>query len=292
VNVANKDYRLEVLMRGTVILTRYDEVDSLIIPCLISLSKQINVSLTIYFLDQKKDNKVKRICKKLSSKKIMYIYKSIPAKSLSYARNIGIKLAKTSIVMFTDLDAIQDKNWAYELLKTYKVDKKIAVVGGRSIAKWMSKSHWYHKSNIIMEFYSIINLSDKVINTSKVIGVNYSLNKNLLKKLALFREDLGRKNGMLLGGEETDLCKTVIENGYYVYYTPNAIVEHQIYMERSSIFWILKRAYYGGVSRAARGGKPQPMVKRRNIYDFFACMLIAFPYIIGLIYGLTIKNEK
>jgi len=276
----------------SVILTRYNESNKLIIPCLKKLAKQKNIRVDIFFLDQKSDNQIKKLCNGLSNQDIKIFYKKIPIISLSYARNYGIKLAKTDKILFIDCDAIPDKNWAYELLKIFDINEKIAIVGGKSEPLWLKKPKWYHKSNIIREIYSLIDLSNEPIKTMKIVGVNFGINKKLLKEESYFNENLGRRPGSLLGGEESDLCKRSINKGFLIYYTPQAIVKHQIQIDRMSLKWILRRFYYGGVGKAIIGGLPKTYSKKRNIYDKLIFPLIVIPYFIGYLNGKIKKYRK
>ncbi len=275
----------------TIVITRYNETDDLVNPCLIAVSKQRDIQAIVYFLDQKQDKKIKSLCKKLSNKNIQLIYKNIPVKSLSYARNIGIKLSKTDIVLFTDADAIPNTNWATSLAQIFNSKKRIAIVGGKSIAKWLIKPKWYHKSNILMDAYSILDKGNKTKETDTIVGVNFGLNKNLLKKEAFFDEDLGRRPGSLLGGEESDLCKRTIKKGFKVFYNGESIVQHQVQKDRMNLSWVLKRAYYWGYGRAMLGGAPRIYATQRNFYDKLVLLIIFPAYVVGFFIG-KIKRIK
>ena len=276
----------------SITLTRYNEQNELVAPCIKMLSKQKNIKAVVYFLDQKNDKDMMNLCKKLSNSNVKILYRNIPAKSLSYARNEGIRLCRTDVLLFIDCDAIPKINWAYELSKTFDVDKKIAIVGGKSVPKWLKKPRWYNKSNIAMEVYSLIDLSNKTIPTNKIVGVNFGLKKSLLGKEACFDENLGRRPGSLLGGEESDLCRRTLSKKLKVFYTPDAVVEHQIQLDRMSLYWLMRRFYYGGLGKAIMGGKPQTYCKKRNVYDKVLLPIIAVPYILGYNQGRKLKNEK
>lgn len=271
--------------KATIIVTRYNEPNSLIHPCLVALSKQRNISTLVYFLDQEEDNETKVLCNNLSTKNVKIVYKIITAKSLSYARNLGIKLSKTDIILFTDSDAIPSENWASELTRTFTINNKIAIVGGKAIAKWLTKPKWYHHSNILMDAYSTIDLGEETKETDKIVGVNFGFKKSLLKKEASFDENLGRRPGSLLGGEETDLCERTIKKGFSVFYNGKAVVQHQIQKDRMNLSWIFKRSYYWGYGRAIAGGMPKTYTTKRNFYDKLILLLILFPYSLGFLRG-------
>jgi GT2 family glycosyltransferase len=276
----------------TIIITRYNESNILVNSCLNAISKQEGIKIITYFLDQKNDEKIKSLCKELSNNKVKIIYKNIPVKSLSYARNIGINLSKTKIVLFTDADAIPNKEWAYELFKIFIKDDKIAIVGGMAIPKWAIKPKWYHKSNTLMDKYSIFDLGRNIKETEEIVGVNFGLNKNLLTKETFFDENLGRRPGSLLGGEESDLCKRAKKIGFKVFYNGKAIVQHQIQEDRMNLLWVIKRFYYAGYGKAIVGGMPKTYSSKRNIYDRLILIIIFLPYLIGFLRGKLSKLNK
>ncbi len=267
----------------TITLTRYNEANELIHPCIEGLAQQKNVRATVYFLDQTFDAATKKLCANLSTKNITIHYKKISDKSLSNARNIGIKLAKTDLVLFIDSDAIPEPNWAYELANTYRANPKAAIVGGKSVAKWLCKPKWYHKSNILMDMYSTIDLGATTLETSRIVGVNFSLNKKLLKQEAFFDENLGRRPGSLMSGEESDLCARSEKKGFTTYYTGKATVHHQIQTDRMRLAWVFRRYWYAGKERAMVGGTPQTYTNKRNMYDRLLLPLVAIPYVFGFI---------
>jgi cellulose synthase/poly-beta-1,6-N-acetylglucosamine synthase-like glycosyltransferase len=279
------------MKKVSIIVTRYNEPNKLINPCLIALSKQKGIQAKVYFLDQKEDDETKSLCKRLSNKNIKIICKNIPAKSLSYARNIGIKLSKTDIILFTDADAIPSQNWAFELTKTFNSKENIVIVGGRATAKWLTNLKWYHKSNILIDVYSTLDLGKEVKETDRIVGVNFGLNKKLLKTEAFFDESQGRRPNSLLSGEDCDLCKRTRGKGFKIFYNGNAIVQHQIQKERMGLFWIMKRFYYGGYGRAILGGMPKTYTDKRNVYDRLLILIISVPYIIGFLKGKITKQK-
>jgi len=273
------------MKKVSIIVTRYNEPNSLINPCLVALSKQKDIVANVYFLDQKKDKKIKSFCEKLSSKNIKIIYKNIPAKSLSYARNKGISLSKTEIILFIDADAIPLQDWAFELAKIFNSKKKIAVVGGKTNPKWLINPKWYHNSNILMETYSDLDLGGGIKEVDRITGGNAGLNKKILKEETFFDENLGRRPGSLLSGEECDLCKRTKKKGFRIFYNGNAIIQHQIQKERMNLSWVMKRFYWGGYGRAIMGGMPKTYTNKRNIYDKLILMIIFIPYLIGFLRG-------
>lgn len=241
----------------TITLTRYAEPNWLFLETLTSLSQQANISAHVLVLDQQDNEEVRSFCVNNSSSAIVLDYHVIPAKSLSFARNEAIRMCQTVLLLYIDTDAVADPNWAYELFVAMR-QNKAAIAGGKIIPKWHKKPGLLQRSQVVLDQYSMLDLGDDTINVKKVIGANFAINKAKLAKLAYFDEGLGRQNGKLLGGEETKLCTDAREKGLSVIYVGKAAVYHQVMPERVNFKWISKRMYYGGYSRALRGGKPEP----------------------------------
>lgn len=268
--------------KASIIVTRYKESDEMVKKCLTSLANLSGVDVAIYFLDQKTNIEPALIDKisRLPNSKLSRI--EIPAKSLSYARNFGINLSSTDYVIFCDIDCILPTNWAKEIVHTLE-ETKGAIIGTKIIPVWSTRPSWYHQSRFIKEFYSMIDISQKIIPITKVVGASFAINKRLLGDDAYFDENLGRANGNLLGGEETDLCDRAMQKGLSIYYTPNTYAEHTVEKERISLTWLIKRAYSGGYSRAKKGGKVSTFNDKPKAIDYAALTVIAIPYLLGRI---------
>nr|MBA4405532.1 hypothetical protein [Nanoarchaeum sp.] len=272
------------MINATVVLTRYNESNKIITPCLSSLSNQKNINLEILFLDQTEDAIIKKLCKTLSNKNIKIKHHKIAAKSLSYARNIGINLSKTKLVLFIDSDAIPQEDWAFELVKSLEFEN-VGAVGSKSIPLWKSKPKWYNKTLPAKEVYSLFDLGNKTIKTKRVVGVGFGINKKIIDKESYFNEKLGRRPGSLLGGEETDLCNRIRKIGLDIYYVPSSVVQHQIQTNRMGLGWLINRFFYGGIGKAYVGGTPEVKSKKYNMQDKIFVLIISLPYLVGYLYG-------
>ncbi|MBS3093533.1 glycosyltransferase family 2 protein [Candidatus Pacearchaeota archaeon] len=266
-----------------IVITRFNESNQLVADCLKSLFNQKNQKIRIIYLEQTKSDFAQFFYKKNSNSNIDFLYKKIDPISLSYARDLGIKLSDSKIIAFTDIDAIPYPNWAEEIVNSFNRNKDIAIVGGKSIAKWPKKEKWYHKSKIVLELYSMVDILNQEGEVEKVVGVNFAINKEILKDEATFNLKLGRRSGDFSGGEETDLCLRAKLRGYKIIYNPHAIVLHQVSEDRMSFWWIIKRMYYGGISRSKRGGRPKTFTKKRNFYDKIILPVLITPYLLGFL---------
>jgi len=269
----------------SVIVVTYGEPIEMVERCVRSLEIQENINLEIILLDQIGNANLQDTYNKLN-RGISHTFKylKIPAKSLSFARNYGMEIASNNHIAFIDPDAVAEKKWASNIIKEFKKDKSVGIIGGKIIPKFSGELHWYHKSRYVWDIYSVLDLGSEPKYVKKVVGANFAINRELTKD-ERFREDLGRREGKLFGGEETDFCERAARKGIKIKYVPNAIVYHYISNERLKLSWILKRFYYGGISRGLRGGKPEPGKARYSIRDCILLPIFIIPYIFGLIRG-------
>lgn len=276
----------------TITLTRYSEPNWLLFQTLDSLSSQQNVKAVVLMLDQHHDQETEDYCKKISSEYIGIQYIVIPAKSLSFARNEAIKLCQTDILLYIDTDAIADPNWANQLSESLSKNS-VGLAGGKILPKWHKSPSFIQKSNVVLDQYSMLNLGDNELEVKKVVGANFGLNIGRLKDIAHFDENLGRREGKLISGEETQLCFDALANNYKILYQGSAVVEHQVLPERIKFSWIARRMYYQGIASAQRGGAPQPSNKGAYTHwDYIALSLLAPFYISGYIHGKKLAKKK
>jgi len=276
------------MIETTITLTRYQEPDDLVFKTLECLARQSRVRASVLFLDQNPGAEAEAFCRKLDSENIRFIYTPLTARSLSYARNTAITTCKTDTLLFIDTDAYADENWAYELASMLDRDD-IAVTGGRILPEWHRKPLLLSHARVVNEQYSTLDLGEAELTTKKVIGANFGINIKRLGTDAYFDEKLGRRDGILLGGEETDLCERAVGKGMGIRYQGKAIVHHQILPERITYSWIFKRLYYACIGRALRGGKPSPS-HSMSAWDYLFMPIVLASYAIGYLKGLKIRR--
>ena len=126
----------------------------------------------------------------------------------------------------------------------------------------------------------MLDLGDETRSVNRVVGANFGLNLKNLARLAHFDEALGRREGKLFSGEESELCRRARNSGREVLYNGNAVVKHQVLPERISYYWILRRMYFAGIARATFGGAPNPS-RKIGWLDYVALLVVLPPYMAG-----------
>ncbi len=147
-------------------------------------------------------------------------------KGMTVARNIGICNAKGEIVAFLDDDAIADKNWIKQILKSY--NNKVGGVGGkviedRNIRRNKRKQALIGKIDESGELISNFDLGEENIEVDHIKGTNMSF----LKKHLIEMDGFDNLYGGRAYREETDVCLRLKKRNYLIIYSPYARVFHK-----------------------------------------------------------------
>ncbi|MFC2141382.1 glycosyltransferase [Acidobacteriota bacterium] len=146
------------------------------------------------------------------------------------SRNAGIQYASGDIIAFTDADCIADKSWISELVRGYR-QEDVAAVGG-SIKNIPSKNVW----ELLDKRHNFVAHHEGLV--PYIQGCNMSFYTKVLKQY-LFNSEIK------YGYEETLLCDQLVEEGYEIWFRPQALVQHKA---RNSLAALMKLKYRRGVS--------------------------------------------
>jgi glycosyltransferase involved in cell wall biosynthesis len=175
---------------------------------------------------------------------------------LAYARNKGAEMARSSVVAYTDDDCIVDRQWLRSLLSEFRVSGAIVGVGG--------PVYPLHPETIPDKIFVRAALGlyyegQEVKSVQGIITSNSAFKTEIFDSIR-FDETLGvtRRGKLILSGEDTDFCQTLVAAGHQLLYTPKAKVYHQIPTGRLRVEYILKHAFQGGI------GEAKMILKKRN----------------------------
>lgn len=171
---------------------------------------------------------------------------------LSSARNTGIKASTCEVLVFIDDDAYAQENWLEKILENFR-DEKVWVVGGKIIPEFeIKRPRWFPEELNWIIGCTYKGMPDNKTEIRNPIGANMAFRREVFEKVGFFETSVGRIGKKLLGSEETELClrlKKECPNARIIY-DPGAVVFHRIPKERMKISYVLRRAYYEGVSKA------------------------------------------
>lgn len=274
----------------SIALTRFNEADALILETLQSLAAQQGISGEVLFLDQNPTDAMRESCERLSRPELPFIHEAIPARSLSYARNEAIRRAASDFVLYIDSDAIARRDWAAILAETLG-DDEVGVAGTRILPKWHGRPLLIARARLVQDQYSLYDLGDERKPIHRVVGASFGIHRARLGKQAYFDENLGRREGVLFGGEESDLCQRAAGLGLKTVYDGRTFVYHQILPERIRYGWVLRRFFYAGMGRAQLGGAPNPSSPLR-FWDYVAIPVVLPFYAAGYRRGRRMSSAR
>lgn len=163
--------------------------------------------------------------------------------------NNGIELADGDIVANIDDDATAAPDWIGKLVKAYEEENALAA-GGRIEPDWVDGKADY----IPEEFYWLIGATyrgfqEEPGEVRNTFGSNLSFRREIVEDLGGYSTaDEGHDSRFQ--ASETELCARLQrEYDRGVYYVPDAVVYHKIFDYRTDPNWLVKRAFWQGVSK-------------------------------------------
>lgn len=81
-------------------------------------------------------------------------------------------------------------------------------------------------------------------------GANISFRADVFENLEGFNEQFGKDHGHNLQGEETELAARMYKRySKRLYYRPDALVEHRVYLQQLDWGWLFNRAFWQGFTK-------------------------------------------
>ncbi len=181
---------------------------------------------------------------------------------LAGARNSGLEVVRTEIVVFLDDDAAAEPGWLSRLVAPYE-DEAVLAVGGSAIPSWPSGATRpatlpAPAAGTRGELDWVVGCTYQGQPTSlgpirNLMGCNMSLRTAVFAAVGGFNEDLGRVGRTPLGCEETELCIRA-SSGFpdsTILFEPAAVVHHTVSSDRLTWKYLVRRSAAEGISKAA-----------------------------------------
>lgn len=180
---------------------------------------------------------------------------------LSLARNIGISNAKGEFVFFLDDDITLGVNYFKFILDVLKT-KRCLCVGGKVLVENtdVKKEYldpFYYRFLSPPSFPSVLSQKTKPF---YVVGASMAFTKSFFEQYGVFDERLGRRKGVLISGEETDLIMRIPDN--LVYIEPKALILTKIDSSKLTPIYFLKRFFWQGVSDGV-------IISKHKIHNYY-----------------------
>lgn len=250
-------------MMISVIVSSYQGNDELVRSCIESLEEQIRPpDEVILVVDTQEEQKVfSRIFR--GKWKIIIRVLSSGKKGLAAARNYGVEASSGDVIAFIDDDATAGPDWLSEIEKSFLANPDVAIVGGPVRPVFEGKS-------ISEKWYWIIGCTSRQPLTQRPIGCNMAITRSVFETIGKFDETLGRVKKQLSIGEETDMFLRIQDKmtKSRIICNISALVYHKVPKRRTTIRYMMMRAYREGVGKAVIR-RAYPLNLERQFLKFY-----------------------
>jgi glycosyltransferase involved in cell wall biosynthesis len=183
------------------------------------------------------------------------LFESKPGKS--YACNLAITEASGELILWTDDDVLVDPGLLDGYVEMARAWPDAAFFAG-AIEPWFESKppRWIRRHLASLKgVYVIADHSPEVRPLRQgeaVYGANMAFRSSVARQFS-FNVNLGRIQGQLLGGDDTELVQRVTQSGYYGVWVPGARVKHFIPGERLTLSYVQKWYRDAGRNLVRRG---------------------------------------
>ncbi len=190
-----------------------------------------------------------------------------PTSGLSYARNAGMRAARGEVLCFLDDDTVISLPWLAEMAAAFTLGPNVGAVAGRVLLQWPDGGtpDWIDPA-----YYSLYSMYDRgetpgILEGEDVsfFGCNFALSRRVVEQIGLFDTAMGRKNGTLLSGEDTEYSHRIVQAGFQMAYAARAVIGHKVAPERLTTRWLARRYFWQGVTSAVHPDHRYPLYPLR-----------------------------
>lgn len=193
--------------------------------------------MEIIVVDNDAQQSAKAVVESIHQPRFPIIYAAEPRKNISHARNKSVQLASGDYILFIDDDETASEVWVASMLNAVKTHEAAGAFG-RVISDFHQNTPEWMKTVYLFN-----------IPTSQTGSpATHFKTGNCLIRASLLKSEEGPfdpKYGVT-GGEDSDLFSRLRQQNYHFIYCYEGSVYEFIPPERTTIDWILKRAYRTG----------------------------------------------
>jgi glycosyltransferase involved in cell wall biosynthesis len=173
---------------------------------------------------------------------------------LSNARNRAIAEARGDYVIFMDDDETADPDWLCAYERLILAEQPDAFGGRIRVLFEDMRPSWLRDE--LLGFFGELNRADRIAPLTdpgtSFYGGNFGFRKTVCERAGGFDAMLGRKGTDNTGGEEVDFYRRVLDAGFKVWWTPEAVIHHRIQAAKLERRYFLDLHYRMGRMEAIR----------------------------------------
>ena len=242
----------------------------------------------VVIVDNNSTDDTRGVCQSFADRypdRFRYLFE--PRQGKAFALNAGLQAAQGNILALTDDDVTVHEVWISEILNMFRTFA-CAGIAGRVVPVWnCSQPSWiefdgpYHHP----AFGGIVRFekgdSPFRLNCTAA-GANLAFRREIVEKYGAFRTDLSgnhadlRRPSELLGGEDTEYCRRILNAGESIMYAPRAVVFHPVEQRRVEKKYLETFALNYGKYIARMDGVPQDAICYFGFPRYFFPLALKF----------------
>ena len=233
----------------SVIICCYNS-DWIIDRCLNALEQQIiskSIPWEVIIVNNLSTDNTEKVVKEFISKnpyRYHIVYEQKPG--LLYARIRGVQNAQYSYIIFCDDDNILSPHYLEGMFNLMEQDNRIGAYGGCGIAEYLAQPH-----PLVIDFAKSYALGSQKQNINFLYGAGLCIRYDIISKLYSSNNTFmltGRCGNSLLAGDDSEIIKQVLLQGYCIKSTDDLTFLHVLPAKRLTLSYLLKIQYGFGLS--------------------------------------------
>lgn len=252
------------MIRLSLILTTYNRADELATTLKWVVAQRFDASeWECIIVDNNSTDdtrqRVESVIAEHKSLNLRYLFE--PKQGLSYARNRGIAESRGEIIAFIDDDETIVVDYVSRYVNLFERYPEAMAAGGRIVADYLSGRPRWMSQFVARPIANPLYHGDYIKPFPRGKhpgGGNMAVRREVFERIGCFDTALGRSGDKLIGGEECDLFKRMMEHKMPIYYVPRALIYHRIPDEKLTEEYTTRLFHSTGVSqrmRAKRDGR-------------------------------------
>jgi glucosyl-dolichyl phosphate glucuronosyltransferase len=206
-------------------------------------------------------------------RRFRYVFEPTPGRS--YALNCGIRNVHGEILAFTDDDVLVAPDWLDRLTRPLRNGGYMGASGRTLPPSDFVPPRWLPlEENYALAPLALFDRGMEPMDLNEApFGNNMAFRREAFAQHGVFRVDIGRCPGSILGSEDSEFAQRVLTAGERIRYEPLAVLHHAVPAERATQAYFLAwwhdktrsdvRAFGLDCSRAWRvAGVPLPLLRR------------------------------
>ena len=204
---------------------------------------------------------------------------------VSFARNRGLQEAQAPIVAFIDDDERVNPGFLRAYADFFAAHPEAVVAGGRIIAEYPSGRPDWMSHYVEMPIANPMDFGPEVrpFPAGRIPGGgNMAFRRSVVAKYGDFDPVLGRVNGKLTGGEESDFFQRLQRGGETLWYVPDAVMWHIIPPQKLTLDYFRRLSRNVGASQRLRAQRDRrlPKALAAEIAKWAVTLLLALGYLL------------